>query len=99
MYNLNDCWPLLTSAGTFRTRCDTIKGGMRMEDYKVRFIAEYNSLRERLGKLSDMLAKHYAGALHFKPTCPIALLERQRDAMRDYLQVLEERAVLENIGL
>lgn len=70
-----------------------------MEDYKLRFIKEHNELKERHGKLTAMINKHHAGTLDFTPTCPIELLERQRDTMADYLLILEERAKLEDIPL
>lgn len=70
-----------------------------MEAYKVRFIKEYKELKERTYKLGNMLLKYDNGTLEFEPTCPIHLLRDQYSLMGDYLKVLEQRAVFEDIEL
>ena len=68
-----------------------------MEDYKVRFIKEYRELKERVSKLDNMLTKYDNGTLEFTPAYSISLLKAQFFAMRAYLTILEERAVIEDI--
>ena len=70
-----------------------------MEEYKERFITEYNELAERQSKLSAIIQKYLSGTLDFAPTCPISLLQKQNRAMLRYLNILEERAEIENIKL
>ena len=67
--------------------------------YTDRFRAEYNQLKIRYDKLVAMVEKWDKGELNFVPTCPRELYTRQLDAMKDYLAVLEERAVLEKVEL
>lgn len=67
--------------------------------YTDRFRAEYNQLKIRYDKLVAMVEKWDKGELNFVPTCPRELYTRQLDAMRDYLAVLEERAVFEKVDL
>lgn len=67
--------------------------------YVSRMIAEYHELKDKYTKLHRMLAKHEAGTLDFKPTCPIELLERQANVMGEYLHILEVRAEIENVKL
>ena len=70
-----------------------------MEDYKKRLIDEYVELKKKYQKLHKMLVKYDAGLLEFTPNCPIHLLRRQKAVMGEYLNVLEIRAITENIGL
>ena len=72
---------------------------MTSSDYKDRFKAEYYQLKIRYNKLTAMLEKWDKGELNFKPTCPRELYNTQITAMNMYLDVLEKRAVLENIDL
>lgn len=67
--------------------------------YVSRMIAEYHELKDKYTKLHHMLIKYKADTLDFKPTCPIALLERQAIIMNEYLDVLEVRAEIENVEL
>ena len=46
-----------------------------------------------------MLEKWDKDELDFEPTCPYSTYEMQIKAMRDYISVLEARAVMENIDL
>lgn len=68
-------------------------------DYKERFIAEYEQLFCRLTGLVIMREKMDNGTLKFTPTCPGSLFDLQIRAMKDYLTVLEARAVIEGIDL
>lgn len=67
--------------------------------YTDRFRAEYNQLKIRYDKLVAMVEKWDKGELNFVPTCPRELYTRQLNAMRAYLDILEERAVLEKVDL
>ena len=70
-----------------------------MEDYKTRFINEYNELKERYEKLKKMLYKYKNDMLDFTPNCSYELLRSQQKAMGEYLGILEERAIIEGIEL
>lgn len=70
-----------------------------MEDYKLRMINEYKELKEKYNKLHKMLVKYDAGKLDFTPTCQIDLLRKQASFMRQYLYILETRAVIEDVDL
>lgn len=72
---------------------------MNSEDYKERFKAEYYQLKIRVRKLSFMVADWDAGELKFTPTCPRSTYDLQLKAMRDYMAILEARAVMEGIEL
>ncbi len=72
---------------------------MKSKDYKERFIAEYQQLAVRYKKLKAMLEKWDKGELSFTPSCPRALYQIQSTVMLNYLEVLEERAVIEGIAL
>lgn len=70
-----------------------------MEDYKKRTADEYQELGTRMVKLQNMLIKNSNGELDFELTCPVDLLERQLKVMREYMEILEERASIEGIVL
>ena len=72
---------------------------MGSDDYKERFVAEYEQLKIRYDKLYAVLEKYAADKLDFKPTCPIEILYEQLDHMEAYLNVLETRAKYEGIEL
>jgi len=72
---------------------------MKSDDFKERFRAEYFQLKLRLEGLEKMLVGYKNGTLNFKPICSYDLLNSQAKIMRVYLQILEERAELENINL
>ncbi len=72
---------------------------MESADYKERFKAEYHQLAIRLKKLREMLDKWDAGTLPFEPICPRSVYTRQVQAMGEYLDVLEIRALIESIHL
>ena len=64
-----------------------------------RFRAEYCQLIIRVHKLKIMLTKLNAGQLEVLLRCPASLLEEQFKVMIRYAQILEYRAVIENINL
>ena len=68
-----------------------------MEEYKERMVKEYTELRERYTKLHRMLIKHDAGKLEFTLNCPIGLLREQASVMERYLNILETRAIIEEV--
>lgn len=72
---------------------------MLSEDYKERFIAEYQQLSICHDGLKKMLDNWDKGNLNFIPTCPRSTYDLQIKAMSDYRAVLEARAVMENIDL
>lgn len=72
---------------------------MNSQDFKERFKAEYLQLKIRMEGLSSMLKKYKEGTLNFKPKCSYEILYRQLVHMEGYLNVLKERAEIENIEL
>ena len=72
---------------------------MNSECYKERFKAEYAQLVIRYKGLCNMLEKCDNGTLAFTPTCPRSTYDLQTKAMKDYIAVLEARAVMERIDL
>lgn len=72
---------------------------MTSEDYKERFLAEYQQLKIRYEGLCNMIDKWDKNELTFTPTCPRSTYNLQLSAMEDYLTVLKERAVMEGIEL
>ena len=72
---------------------------MESGDYKERFIAEYVQVKIRTLKLLKIVKNHLNGGEKFKLTCPIGLLINQLAAMGGYLDVLRDRAAIEEIEL
>ena len=72
---------------------------MKSNDFKERFQAEYIQLKIRYTGLKEMLKKHKAGTLPFTPKCSYELLFTQIVYMKNYMNVLEERAKVEGIIL
>lgn len=72
---------------------------MKSNDYKERFIAEYQQLVIRYKGLKKMLDNWDKGELSFVPTCPRSTYNMQIKAMTDYIAVLEARAIIEGITL
>ena len=70
-----------------------------MEPWKLRFINEYNELKVRTEKLGNMLSAYLADELNFAPNCDYNLLHEQYVYMKNYLNVLERRAMIECIDL
>lgn len=75
---------------------DTVKL-MTSKDYKDRFRAEFWQLKIRLEKLYDMCDKWDKGELDFTPTCSREVYDRQIYFMEFYLEILIERAVIEEV--
>lgn len=72
---------------------------MESDDYKERFRGEYYQTKIRKEKLDVMLKKWDEGQLEFNPTCPREMYDDQIAGMTAYLNVLEKRAVIENVEL
>jgi hypothetical protein len=72
---------------------------MNSSDYKDRFLAEYRQIETRYAKLLNMIERWDLGELDFKPTCPRSTYNFQLRAMKDYLDILETRAKIEDIDL
>ena len=77
---------------------DTIKM-MDNTDYNERFKAEYYQLKIRHDGLARLVKGYREGTLEFEPTCDYDLLHTQLVYMECYMNVLEERAKIENIEL
>ena len=77
---------------------DTVKY-MESEDFRERFIAEYQQTKIRYDKLHAMIVKYEAGTLKFSPITPLEILKKQASFMGQYLYTLELRAQLEGIEL
>lgn len=76
---------------------DTCKP-MISKDYKERFRAEYYQTKIRRDKLSKMILDYNSGKLEFEPN-NIYLLKIQLSSMNTYLDILELRAINEEIEL
>ena len=72
---------------------------MTSNDYKERFIAEYCQVKIRYGKLKYMLERWDNGILDFIPACPRSTYDLQIAAMKDYIAILEARAIMEGIEI
>jgi len=81
---------------------DTITG-MQSDDYKERFIAEYEQTKIRYEKLKTICNKievaEMIGAEAPKHDCPLSLLREQQKHMGMYLSVLEKRALIKGIDI
>lgn len=77
----------------------SVKNENVIPEWQVRFIEEYNELKNRKMKLHKMLVKYDAGTLDFKPTCPVELLKQQEIVMSEYMRILEIRAQMEGVIL
>ena len=81
---------------------DTV-GLMTSENYKERFVAEYLQTKIRYKKLRKFCNKITASQItetdEPNHDCPLFLLEKQLSAMAEYLNLLELRAIVEQIDL
>lgn len=74
-------------------------------DYQVRFVNEYLDLNIKYNKLKAFIQKIEASEMapfeieEPKHDCPTELLKRQLDTMREYINILEMRALFEKINL
>lgn len=75
---------------------DTVKY-MLSDDYKERFIAEYQQLIIRARKLRNILDDAYNDKLSFDLSCPTEVLEAQYQAMVVYCGALLKRMKYEHI--
>ncbi len=72
---------------------------MTSQDYKDRFKAEFYQVKIRYEKLKEMLDKWDEGTLNFKPTCERSIYDKQIKAMEDYMDILGDRAFIEDVEL
>lgn len=72
---------------------------MQSNDFKERFLAEYQQVKIRYDKLDEMTVKYEAGTLNFTPNCSIELLKEQKSYMGNYIRCLKIRAEIEGIDL
>lgn len=70
---------------------------MISNDYKEKFMAEYHQLKERYNDLNKIINNW--DNLDFKPSCSLSIYQSQSSAMKQYLNILELRARVENINL
>ena len=77
---------------------DTVKL-MNSENYQDGFKAEYLQVKIRYDKLKSMVDQWDKGELNFEPTCPRIAYDIQLKYMKDYINILEARADIENINL
>lgn len=79
---------------------DTVED-MLSKDYKERFRAEYYQLKIRIDKLERFLFKLRAAQFTNKPEpkhdCPEHVLEFQLSCMKQYMEQLKLRAVIEEV--
>ena len=77
--------------------------GMLSDDYKKRFIAEYQQTKIRYQKLKNYCDRievaELTGGTPPAHDCPVTLLREQQEWMGLYLGCLEKRAIIENITL
>ena len=72
---------------------------MTSSDYKDRVKADYYQLEYRYNKLKKMLEDWDADKLSFTPTCNRDIYTSQIVSMGVYLNVLRQRAEIENVEL
>lgn len=72
---------------------------MTSADYRDRFVAEYLQISIRRNRLAKMLLNYKEGNLNFTPKCSYELLYEQLIHMESYMEILEQRAVIEDIPL
>lgn len=68
-----------------------------LPDWQQRFVLEYRELLEKTINLGNMLDNW--DNLNFTPKCSKLLLTAQYNTMKVYLNILEERAVIEGVNL
>lgn len=78
---------------------EAIYNKLLSDDYKERFVGEYQLVKDKYDKLHKMIIEREAGVLSFEPTCTLDIWKAQASAMGQYLYWLEVRAVLEDITL
>lgn len=68
-------------------------------DYRDRFTAEYYQLENRFVNLLKMINDWDNNNLSFTPTCEKSIYNKQIKAMADYIEILIQRASIENVEL
>lgn len=68
-------------------------------DWKERFKAEYYQMKIYCNELEEVICKYNNGTLEFNPAQSIEFFSKQLDAVKQYINILEERARLEKIEL
>ena len=76
------------------TLAETVDG-MLSQNYFTRLQTEFDQVSIRLQNLETLLEKYNKGTLGFMPNSPITMLEKQRDIMRQYKEVLRDRISIE----
>lgn len=72
---------------------------MKSDDFKDRFRAEFYQLSIRYEGLQKMVNAYENNQLKFTPKCTLEIFKSQLDAMKKYIDILEERAKIEDISL
>lgn len=72
---------------------------MQSAEYKERFKAEYYQVLIRYQSLVGIVEAWDKDTLDFIPTCPRSIYDLQLRAMKDYIAILEARAVIEGVQL
>ena len=72
---------------------------MSSTDYKDRFKAEYYQTKLRYFGLESMIHEYNCGTLRFEPKCDISIYESQLKVMEEYIDILEQRAEIDDINL
>lgn len=72
---------------------------MQSDDFKRCMAGEYNEVVARMRALRGMIYKYENGKLEFVPNCPVSILKKQFAIMQEYANILEWRAVIENVDL
>lgn len=91
--------------GEYKMELKDTVDNMLSDNYKKRFEAEYTQTKIRYEKLVTLLDKKRAADLTdhnyvgFDLNTPPALLEQQMAAMKDYLDILRVRAIIEGIKI
>lgn len=84
------------------------KEGKTMEEYKMRMVEEFETLKMRHERLRDLcnrieaaeMMKYAERPIKEPPhDCPLDLLRRQKEVMGEYLHILEIRAIIEGVDL
>lgn len=69
------------------------------EDCERQMAGEYRELKIRYEKLKNMVDTYAADELDFTPPCSLSILQRQLNAMEEYLIILGLRMIFENVDL
>ena len=70
---------------------------MLSDNYKERLAAEYWQLQYRYIKLKKAVELHKAGSDTSKLTCVIPMYETQLKCMEEYIEILENRALVDDV--